>query len=254
MIDIRSFIYDTFTIFDAEHSIHLALVWSIVCLMILVLFYPFIIKYIKLILPCRDKMLPASKIPQSTFRSFMNSLITLWTLVMLASVIPMYRRSGSEYLCFWAFVLQAFLSGINLFTRYRSIRRFTLRYLIWPVHAIMCMANFGYVHYDFINYSWDYHIVHFLPPVFLWTWVLLHIYEYDDDVDVLRIGRLSTFYMLFIGLFFLVVYQNYVTPVEVYENPMEHMFLLATFGLGMVQLFTAIIWTTTRAVYKKCTE
>ncbi len=248
---VLQYVVDSFTVLDAEHANRMFVLWTLALLLFIAIFRPLLLKLFRKILPPSREPLPDSLVPKSTLRRAFNLLHVVWTMVMLVSIPAITRRSGAPYLCYWAFVVQALFGAVTIVPHYRRVRRFAMTYLMWPVHATMVMANFGYVFYGFITYAWDYHMVHFLPPVLLWTYFLIHIYEYDDSVNLISKGFASTYWLLISGLCITTVYQNYVQPVEVYEDEMRYMFLLASVGVSVVELLTAIIFTLARAVWLK---
>lgn len=243
------FTVDSFTIFDAEHANRMFVLWTAALLIFITIVRPPLIKLFRKLLPYGREPLPDSLLPKSSFRKALNLFHVVWTLVMMAALPAITRRSGSPYLCYWAFAAQAFFGLITIVPHYRRIRRFALTYLIWPVHATMVMANFGYVFYGFMTDAWDYHMVHFFPPLMLWLYVLTHIYEYDDAVNLITKGFLSMYWLLISGLVITTIYQNYVQPVEVYEDEMRYMFLFASIGISIVELITGLIFTAAHGMW-----
>jgi ABC-type multidrug transport system fused ATPase/permease subunit len=250
--DVISFVVNSFTIFDAEHANRMFVLWSIALLIFIAVFRPITLRIIRKIIPIGfKKKLPDHLIPNSPIYRVMSFLHMMTTFVFLSSVVPITRRSGSPYLCYWAFMAQTIFCTLTMIPRYRSIRRFAMSVLFWPTNATQLMANFGYIYYGFVTYEWDYHLVHFLPPCVLWTFMLVNIYEYDDQVNALTKGFWGTFWLLISGLCVTTVYQNYFHVVEVYENQMQYMFLFASVGISTMQFLFSIIGTIIHAIWIK---
>jgi signal transduction histidine kinase len=111
------------------------------------------------------------------------------------------------------------------------------------------MANFGYVFYGIIFFRWEYELVHFAPPIFLWIFMLTNMHEYDDSVNYLTKGYLATAWALLSGVLFTMMYQHISMPVEVYKNEMRYMFMFATVGVSLAEYVTMIIWSFARAIW-----
>lgn len=239
----------SFYTYDPEHAIRAWFIWSIFMLAFIPILRYITLKIIRLALPPNRGKLPDELLPSSKIRTTLTFINGVWALIMWGAYPTMYRESGPLFLCYWAYAFQCVFFLFTVFPRYRSLVRFGMGFIVWPVHSTALMANFGYVFYGIIFFRWEYELVHFAPPIFLWIFMLTNMHEYDDSVNYLTKGYLATAWALLSGVLFTMMYQHISMPVEVYKNEMRYMFMFATVGVSLAEYVTMIIWSFARAIW-----
>jgi hypothetical protein len=240
---------ESFLTYDATHAISCWLIYSVFMLFFIPILRYITLKFVRLILPINRGKLPDELVPKNKLRTVMTFINGVWTLIMWGAYPTMYRESGPLFLCYWAYALQCVFFLFTAFPRYRSLVRFGMSFIVWPVHSTAVMANFGYVFYGIIFFRWEYELVHFAPPIFLWLFMLTNMHEYDDDVNYLTKGYWSTTWGLLSGVFLTMLYQQLSQPVEVYKNEMRYMFLFATVGVSLAEYISMVVWSIARGIW-----
>ena len=119
--------------------------------------------------------------------------------------------------------------------------RFCLKYLIFPVSDVQSLANFGYWYLGLIHDRWDYVWAHYIPHAYLLIIIIVHIREYDDELNPFT---QSVWYWIFttnIASPFLIAYYYSVNVHEEYRMNMDACVRFAVFTkLNVILLFVFI--------------
>ncbi|KAG2393832.1 hypothetical protein C9374_003596 [Naegleria lovaniensis] len=178
---------------------------------------------------------------RNVWRRIFEILHYLVSLMVLLVYIPYVNYEGYwTYMCFWSYVVMTFFIVGTTIKRMRWLRRFCLFYVLCPAIGFMLISNFSYLYYHLASWSFGFVFVHFVPPFFIWTFVLLNVREFiDENYNFCTSNSfLYIVYNLGMQLVFATIWRIIFDPVEVYSRMVVDVFKYACLVPAIVHFVT----------------
>ncbi|KAF0982664.1 hypothetical protein FDP41_011594 [Naegleria fowleri] len=181
---------------------------------------------------------------RNVWRKIFEIFHYLVSLMVLLVYIPYVNYEGYwTYMCFWSYVVMTFFIVCTTIKRMRWLRRFCLFYVLCPAIGFMLISNFSYLYYNLASWSFGFIFVHFVPPFFIWIFVLLNIREFvDENYNFCTSNSiLYIVYNLGMQLVFATIWRIIFDPVQVYSRMVVDVFKYACLIPAIVHFVTFFV-------------